>query len=415
MAYDVAAFRALFPALADGTAFFDGPGGTQTPTPVAGAIARTLTAGLSNRATIYAAGRNAEDAVTAGRTAMADLLGADPAGIVFGRSMTQLTFDLARTLAQGTDDLPPWGPGDEIVVSRLDHDANIRPWVTAADRAGATVRWVDFDPTTGDLTPDHVAAQVTTATRVVALTAAGNILGTRPDLPAAAQIAHDHDALFVVDGVHATAHVPTDVEAEGADVWLCSPYKFLGPHCGVLAAAPTLLETLHPDKLLPSPDVVPERFELGTLPYEFMAGTAAAVEVLARLGDTDTSPGRPGEVSPGRDRVLAGMAAVHEHEEPLLARIEDGLARLGATVYSRAERRTPTLLFQLPGIPDADVMTGLAERGVNAPASHFYALECSRHLGLGDTGAVRVGLAPYTDDADVDALLAGLADIAGGA
>lgn len=170
------------------------------------------------------------------------------------------------------------------MVSRLDHDANIRPWVQAAERAGAVVRWADFDPSTGELSPEAVGAQITGRTRLVAVTGASNLIGTRPDIPAIARLAHGAGALLYVDGVHLTAHHPVDVERLGADFFVCSPYKFFGPHHGVLAARPELLGALRPDKLAPSTDAVPERFELGTLPYESMAGTRAAVDFLAGLG-----------------------------------------------------------------------------------------------------------------------------------
>jgi len=201
--------------------------------------------------------------------------------------------------------------------------------------------------------------------------------------------------------VHLTAHAPVDVAALGADVYACSPYKFLGPHCGVLAAAPDLLESLEPAKLLPSPDTVPERFELGTLPYELLAGTTAAVDFLAGIAGRGTDR---------RDRIVTSMAAVEAHEDRLRARIEDALADLPVTVYSRAAHRTPTLLVDFPERSSAQAYAFLAERGVNAPASSFYAVEASRWLGLGDTGALRIGLAPYVDDDDVDRLLAGLAE-----
>ncbi|GAB3711893.1 cysteine desulfurase-like protein [Mariniluteicoccus flavus] len=401
MSYDVARIRAEFPALAgsDAAAHFDGPGGSQTPRAVGEAIAHTLSGPLSNRGRTTTAERNAEHAVTEARLALADLTGGDPRGVIFGRSMTQLTMDMARTLAAH------WGPGDEVVVTRLDHDANVRPWCIAAERAGAAVRFADFDPATGELTPDDIAAVVTENTRLVAVTAASNLLGTMPDLAAIGDLVHGAGALFFVDGVHYAAHELVDVDAMGADLFACSPYKFLGPHCGALVGDPGLLETLHPDKLLPSSNSVPERFELGTLPYELMAGTTAAIDFLADLV--------PGEGS-RRARLERSFAAMHDHETRLRTSIEEGLADVGATVYSRAARRTPTLAFTLPGRTNAEVYAGLAERGVNAPASHFYAIECSRHLGLGDEGAVRVGLAPYTDDADVDRLLEGLRAMAQG-
>ena len=202
---------------------------------------------------------------------MGDLLGADPGGIVFGRSMTQLTFDFARTLAQD------WRPGDDVVVSRLDHDANVRPWVRYAEKSGATLRWIDFDPDSGHLDVSDVEAVLTDRTKVVAITGASNILGSRPDLPAISKSVHAAGALLYVDGVHLTPHAVVDVTALGADFYGCSPYKFFGPHIGVMAAAPALLETLHPDKLLPSTEEVPERFELGTLPYELLTGDLSQV------------------------------------------------------------------------------------------------------------------------------------------
>jgi cysteine desulfurase family protein (TIGR01976 family) len=395
MSYDVAAVRAQFPALKAGTAHFDGPGGSQVPEPVARAVADTLTSPIANRGRVTAAERLADDTVLEARAAVGDLLGVDPRGVVFGRSATQLTFDLARTLAAG------WGPGDEVVVSRLDHDANVRPWVIAAEAAGATVRWIGFDAATGELTADDVSAVLGDRTRLVAVTGASNLLGTRPPVAAIAERVHAAGALLAVDGVHLTAHAPVDVAALGADFFTCSPYKFLGPHCGVLAAAPALLESLAPAKLLPSSNEVPERFELGTLPYELLAGTTAAVDFLAGLA--------PGDAGDRRGRVLASMAAVEAYEDGLRAELEAGLAELpGVSLWSRAAHRTPTLLLTFDGRDAADAYRFLAERGVNAPAGSFYALEPSRWLGLGDAGGLRVGLAPYSDADDVERLLTGL-------
>jgi cysteine desulfurase family protein (TIGR01976 family) len=398
--YDVAALRAQLPALAAGAAHFDGPGGSQTPLPVARAVHDTLVGAIANRGSVTAAERRAEQVVVGARLALADLLGADPRGVVFGRSMTQLTYDMSRAIAK------TWRPGDEVVVTRLDHDANIRPWVQAAAAVGAVVRWVDFDPTTSELAPGAVADVLTDRTRLVAVTAASNLIGTRPDVPEIARLVHERDALLYVDGVHYTAHVPVDVASLGADLFACSPYKFLGPHCGVVAASPDLLETLHPDKLAPSTEVVPERFELGTLPYELMAGAAAAVDVIAGLvpqGDGSR-----------RQDVLTSMAAVEAHEDRLRERIEAEVVTMdGVTLWSRAGVRTPTLLLTFADRPAAQVYAGLAERGVNAPAGSFYAIEASRHLGLGDTGGLRIGLAPYSDDRDVDRLLDGLHAVLG--
>ena len=397
MELDVARIRSSFPALDLAVAHFDGPGGTQVPREVADAVAATMTSGISNRGTVTAAERRADAVVAGARSAMADLVGGTPAGVVFARSMTQSTMDLSRALSR------EWGPGDEVVVTRLDHDANIRPWVIAAERAGATVRWAEFDKETAELTLDHVREQLSERTRLVAVTGASNILGTRPELPAVAAAVHEVGALLHVDGVHLTPHVPVDVAALGADFYACSPYKFLGPHCGVLVASPDLLERVRPDKLLPSSDAVPERFELGTLPYELLAGTTAAVDFIAALAS---------DAGDRRGRVLESMAVVEDYEARLFARLLDGLREIDRVVlHGSPQRRTPTALFSVEGADPADVYRGLAERGVNAPASHFYAIEAVRWMGIGDAGAVRAGLSVYTDDAEVDRLLTALAEI----
>ncbi len=397
MGLDIQAIRKQFPALAEGAAHFDGPGGTQVPQVVADAVADALTSAVSNRGEVTASERRADDIVRAARAAMGDLLGVDPRGVVFGRSMTQLTYDFARTLAK------TWTEGDEVVVSTLDHDANIRPWVQAATAVGATVRWAEFDPGTAELSADAVAAVVSERTRLVAVSAASNLIGTKPPVREIADIAHAAGALLYVDGVHYTAHCFVDVPELGADFFACSPYKFCGPHLGVLAARPELLETLRPDKLLPSTDQVPDRFEFGTLPYELLAGTTAAVDFLAGLA--------PGEGT-RRDRLHASMAAVETHEDSLRRRMEDRLVQLdGVVVYSRAANRTPTLLLTVDGHSPDDVYVHLATLGVNAPASSFYAIEPSRALGLGAAGGVRLGLAPYTDDSDVERVLAGIEEL----
>ncbi|OLR91368.1 cysteine desulfurase-like protein [Actinokineospora bangkokensis] len=395
--YDLDRTRSRFPALASGTAHFDGPGGSQVPVDVADAVHRTLTTSLANRGQVTAAERAADAVVVDARRAVADLLGADPGGVVFGRSMTQLTYDLARALAKR------WRPGDEVVVTRLDHDANIRPWVQAAEAVGAVVRWAD--PVGVELPVSAVEAVLSPRTRLVAVTAASNLVGTKPDVPAIAAATHAAGALLHVDGVHYTPHAFVDVHALGADFYACSPYKFLGPHLGVLAADPALLDEVHPDKLLPSSNAVPERFELGTLPYELLAGTTAAVDFLA-----DLVPG----TGPRRDRLRTSLAALDEHENAQRDRLEQGLRAVpGVTIWSTAASRTPTTLFTVDGHEPAAVYRHLAGAGVNAPASHFYAVECARFLGLGDAGAVRAGIAPYTSPSDVDRLVAGVAALVG--
>jgi len=395
MTIDLTALRAHFPSLDTGLAFFDGPGGTQTPRAVADAIAATLTGPLSNRGTVSPSERNAERAVTDFRAAYADLLNVPAHGVVHGRSATQLTYDFSRHLAKD------WAAGDEIVVSRLDHDSNVRPWIQAAQRAGVTVRWIEIDRGSRQLDLGSVERALSPRTRLVALTAASNVLGTKPPVRRIADRAHEVGALVYVDGVHYAAHELVDVPALGADLFVCSPYKFLGPHCGVLAGTPELLDSLRPDKLLPSSDAVPERFEFGTLPYEILAGATAAVDFLAELD--------PGTGATRRERLAHSLAALHEHEQALRTRLDEGLRALGDAVtrYSTAADRTPTLLMSFPGRDARAAQLHLAARGVLAPAGSFYAYEPFTALGLPDP-ALRVGLAPYNTSDDVDRFLDGL-------
>jgi len=400
MSYDVDALRSHFPSLQSGIAHFDGPGGTQTPREVGEAMAATLTGPLSNRGTGVLSERNADAAVIAFRSAFADFLGVPSNGVVYGRSATQLTMDVSRALAK------TWGPGDEVVVSRLDHDCNVRPWIIAAESRGAAVRWIDFDPETAEVEMSTVEAAIGPRTKVVAITGASNILGTKPPIREIADRAHAAGALLHIDGVHYAAHEFVDVPALGADLFVCSPYKFLGPHCAVLGASPALLETIHPDKLAPATDEVPERFELGTLPYETLAGSTAAVDFLAGIA--------PGDAADRRARLRASLAAIDEHELRMRSRIETGLAGLGRDVvlHSRAGDRTPTLYITMPGRRTADAAAFLVKRNVQAPASHFYGWEPWLRLHLDDEG-LRMGVAPYTNDEDVDRLLDGLAAFLG--
>lgn len=399
--YDVAALRDHFPSLASGVAHFDGPGGTQTPRIVAEAIAATLMSALSNRGTVGGSERNADAAVTAFRTAYADLLGFPANGIVYGRSATQLTYDISRAIAK------TWAGGDEVVVSRLDHDGNVRPWMQAAEAVGATIRWIDLDPATGEVDLDSVAAAITPATRLVAITGASNLIGTIPPHRRIADLAHAVGALVYIDAVHYAAHEFIDPAALGADFIVCSPYKFLGPHCSVLGADPALLEQFWPDKLLPSSTVVPERYELGTLPYEMLAGATAAVDFLAAIA--------PGNGTTRREQLRNSFAAIDEYELALRQRLEAGLSSMtGVVVHSRAAHRTPTLLVSLAGRKTRDAYEFLATRNVLAPAGQFYAYEPYRRLGIDDEGGLRLGLAPYSTAEEVDRALAALTDFLAG-
>lgn len=398
MSYDVQRIRSYFPSLNTGLAFFDGPGGSQVPTVVGDAIAQAITKPISNRNVVTESEKNAEEIVRGFRHAVADLIDVDPRGVVYGRSWTQLVYDFSRTLAKN------WQEGDEIVVSRLDHDSNIRPWIQAAEAVGATVRWAEFDPKTSELEVAAVEAVLSPKTKLVAVTGAGNTIGTRPDLKSIGTAVHKVGALFFVDGVHLTPHTVISVKDIGADFFGFSFYKLMGPHCAALAASPALLETLNNDKLLPATKVVPERFEFGTLPYELMAGCSAAIDFIAEMA--------PGDGKTRREKIVNSMKSLEKYEDELMEYLESSVAALpGVTLYGRAKHRTPTIYFSFAGRNNADIYNALALKKVNVPASNFYALEVSRKLGLGDSGALRAGLAPYSIREDIDRLVTGLKEI----
>jgi cysteine desulfurase family protein (TIGR01976 family) len=400
LTFEVSRVRAAYPALTDGNAYLDGAAGTQVPSAVIDAIAGAYRGGISNVHGAFAASDRSGEIVAAARSAVADLVGGAAEGVIVGPSMTALTYRLAAVLSRR------WAPGDSIVVSRLDHDANIRPWVQAADRAHVTVHWADVDPSTGELSASQYGNLVDSRTRLVAVTAASNILGTRPDVAAIAAIAHHVGALTYVDGVHATPHGPVSMTDLGADFYATSAYKWGGPHVAAVAADPELLEPLRPDKLVPSPDDVPERFELGTLPFADLAGVTAAVDHLAGLCGS-AGPSR-------RSRLLASMAEVESYELKLFARLLDGLAGMShVTLYGKPAHRTPTAYFTVAGRSPSSVASALAAAGVNVWDGDNYACELVRDLGLAASGgAVRAGLVHYNDASDVERLLTAVAELA---
>ena len=401
MSLDVSRVRAAYPALSDGYAYLDGAAGTQVPTAVIEAIADAYRAGIGNAGGAFPASGRSDAILAECRRALADLTGAEPDGVILGPNMTTLTYRLAETLSR------QWGPGDEVVVSRLDHDANVRPWVQAAARREAVVRWADVDVSTAELPASQYGDLLSDRTRLVAVTAASNIVGTRPDVAAIAAAAHAVGALCYVDGVHATPHVPVDVGSLGADFYATSAYKWSGPHIGAVVADPALLETLSPDKLVPAPEGVPGRFERGTPGFADLAGVVAAVEHLASLSP-DSAIGRR------RDRVLASMAAVEQYEAAVFARLLGGLNAMGhVTLYGKAARRAPTAFFTVAGYSPRAVAERLAARQVNVWNGDNYAWELAGAFGLrGSGGAVRAGLVHYNDEAEVDRLLDAVAELA---
>ena len=394
MRFDVDSVRQDFPALAEGLAHFDGPGGTQVPSAVSDAVRDAMRSAVSNRHGPFASSRRADAIVDAARQAVADLVGGDPAGVVLGQSMTANTYVMAGALGR------TWHPGDEVVLSRLDHDADVRPWVQAAARAGAVVRWADVDPATVELPVEQYDELVNERTRLVALTAASNATGTRPDVRAVADRAHAVGAVVHVDGVHATPHLPTDVKELGADLYATSAYKWYGPHIGCTIGDPALLETLRPDKLMPSSDAVPDRFEHGTPSFAHLAGVTAAVDWIASHGDGTTR----------RERVLDAMRTISAYEHEVFARLIDGLAaRDDVTLVGAPARRTPTVAFTVEGRSPLQVSADLGNQGIAVWAGNYYAVELMTALGLEQSGgAVRAGVVCYTTAAEVDRLLAAL-------
>jgi cysteine desulfurase family protein (TIGR01976 family) len=387
---DVARVRGLFPALADGFVHTDAPAGSLLPESVARAVGHALRMPVANRGGVFPASGRAEALVTAARSAVADLVGGVPNGVVLGPNMTTLTYRFAATLAR------TWRRGDEIVVSRLDHDANIRPWVQAADDAGVLVKWAEVDVETGELPVWQYEELLTERTRLVAVTAASNAIGTCPDVAAISGRCHAVGALVYVDAVHAAPHLFLDRAAMGADFLAVSAYKWCGPHVGAVVADPALLEELRPDKLVPSPDRVPDRFETGTAPFELFAGVAAAVDHLAGLcGDAAGSR---------RERLRRSMAAVADYETELFDRLDAALRGMShVQVIGAPEVCTPTLSFTVGRMRPRQVAAELSRRGVCAWDGDYYARELFDALGVNEHGgAVRLGLFHYNTPEEVE-------------
>jgi cysteine desulfurase family protein (TIGR01976 family) len=398
MAFDIDRVRAEYPALREGYAHFEGAAGTLVATGCAAAIAGVTGAAVANKSPAFEPGRRAFAIVDAARAAVADLVGGVADGVVFGQSATALTYLVARTLAMPVDG-PGWGPGDEVVVSRLDHDANVRPWVQVAARVGATLRWAEFDPETGVLGTEQYSSLVTGRTRLVALTAASNAIGSRPDVAAIARIAHAAGALVYVDGVHATPHAPIDVTALGADFYVTSSYKWSGPHIAACIAPPARWEELRPEKLVPAPDEVPDRFEHGTQSFELLAGVTGAVDHLAALAPPESAGTR-------RERLVGSLAAAQAYEMGLFERLVAGLTDIpGVTLCPAPADRCPTVGFRVGDQDPARTAEKLAEDGVLVFSGDNYAHEYFQRMGLQPSGAVRASVYHYNTDSDVDRLL----------
>jgi cysteine desulfurase family protein (TIGR01976 family) len=378
--------RDRFPGVAGDWARLDGPAGTQMVDAAIEAMTDWMRSGRgANQGGAFAAAVDTDALVTDTRATVGALLGGDPSGVAFGPSMTALTMAFAGAAGRALS------PGDEIVCTRLDHDANVRPWLLAAERAGAVVRFAEPDRGTLALSAAAVEAVLSERTRWVAVTAASNAVGSVPDLPGIVAAAHAAGARVYVDAVHAAPHGPLDVEALGCDALACSAYKWFGPHIGILWARPELLAELTPDKVRPAPDAPPDRWEQGTLPFEALAGVRAAAAYVLELD----------------------WAAVRAHESALLGAVLEGLRAMPhVTLYGAAPERAPTLMFRVAGHHPTAVAAALAEQRIAVWDGNYYAWELERFLGLEPDGAVRAGFVHYNDEADAERLLAAVADLA---
>ena len=392
--------RSHFPALArlhNGfpVAYFDGPGGTQVPREVAEAMSDYLLHHNANTHWAYPTSAETDQLLADARATMADFFNCDPHEVSFGANMTTISFHIARALGRG------YGPGDEIVITELDHHANNAPWQALAKERGVTIRTVRMLTETGQLDWDDFERAIGRNTRLVAVGAASNALGTINDIQRAARLAHEAGALVYVDAVHYAPHELVDVRELQCDFLACSAYKFYGPHIGVFYGRQELLESLDVPKLEPAPNEAPDRLETGTQNHEGIVGAAAAVNFLASLGEGATR----------REQLQSAFGALHARGGDLLRQLWDGLHAIdGVTVFGPDPNspRTPTVSFVLRDLPAIDVTRALVERGVFTSHGDFYAATVVDRLGKNEQGLVRAGCACYTTPEEVDRLLDGV-------
>jgi cysteine desulfurase family protein (TIGR01976 family) len=396
--------RSNFPALErkqNGfpVAYFDGPGGTQVPRAVAEAMSDYLFHHNANTHWAYPTSAETDELIAGARQAVADFFNCEPNEVSFGANMTTITFHIARALGRG------WRPGDEIVITELDHHGNNAPWQALAKERGVTIRTVRMLPETGQLDWEDLASAINRNTRLLAIGAASNALGTINDVQYAARLAHEVGALVYVDAVHYAPHSLVDVRDLECDFLACSAYKFYGPHIGALYGRHDLLEKLDVPKLEPAPNEAPDRMESGTQNHEGIVGTAAAIDFLASLSEGATR----------RERLRNSFAALHARGSDSLKRMWGGLGSIeGVTLYGPEPDlpRTPTLSFTLKDVPSIDITRKLVERGVFTSHGDFYAQTVVERLGKVEQGLLRAGCACYTTEEEVDRLVEGVREIA---
>ncbi len=405
-AMDVTKIRDAFPALAREqagrpVAYFDGPGGTQVPRPVVEAMADYLYHHNANTHWVYPTSEETDALIAGARETIAHLLNASPDEIAFGQNMTTLTFHLARGLGRA------WGPGDEVVITELDHHGNVAPWRALERDRGVTIRTVRMNPESGRLDWSDLERTLSSRTRLLAIGAASNALGTVTDVRAATALAHAVGAQVFVDAVHFTPHMLVDVREIDCDYLGCSAYKFYGPHIGILYGKRALVNVLDVPRLDPAPQTSPERLETGTQNHEGIVGAAAAVEFLASIGGGDDLP--------RREALRRGYGALHDRGEALIARLWNGLAAIeGVRLFGPppGTPRTPTLSFTLRGHSTNDISIALAKRGVFVSNGDFYATTVIERIGQAADGVVRAGCSCYTTADEVDRLIDGVREIA---
>lgn len=403
------ALRKQFPALSQSVngqtaVFLDGPGGTQVPQSVLDAMTGYLINGSSNQGGSFLTSRLTDQTVDNARQAMMDFLNANrPEEIVFGQNMTSLNFHLSRSLSR------TWQQGDEIIVTRIDHDANISPWLLAAQDRGATVRWLDFHPQDCTLALETLPRLLTERTQLIAISMASNAVGTISDVKKVIKAAQTAGAVVVVDAVHFAPHGVLDVQSLGCDFLLSSAYKYFGPHTGIMYGKYNFLESLPAYKVRPAPDKPAAKWETGTPSFESLAGVTAAVDYIASLGGNQGSR---------RERIVKGMTAVAEYEEQISRRFLEGATAVpglkvyGITDIERLDERTPTFAISLEGFSPAQVSKRLGEQGFFVWDGHYYAVAVMERLGLHEKGGlVRIGFVHYNTFEEVDRVLAALKEM----